>query len=141
MGWTDRKASQVAGRQTKTKDVARKLAVEAARLAHHGNCTDVVVRDLRKISPVTDYFVSATGTSDRQMRSVADDISEHGQSVGQNVWHVAGAETAEWILLDFVDVVVHLFDRQHREYYDLELIWGEAPKVRWRRTPARGAKG
>jgi len=134
-------ASQAAGRQTKTKDVARKLAVEAARLAHHGNCTDVVVLDLRKISPVTDYFVIATGTSDRQMRSVADDISEHGQSVGQNVWHVAGAETAEWILLDFVDVVVHLFDRQHREYYDLELIWGEAPKVRWRRTPARGAKG
>ena len=87
--------------------------------------------DLRGISPVTDYFVIATGTSDRQMRTVGDEISAHGKAIGQKVWHVAGADSGEWIILDFVDVVVHLFGEQHRTYYDLELIWGEGPKVEW----------
>jgi len=126
----------VAGKRTRARDGARKLAVAAARLAHEGNCDDIVVMDLREVSPVTDYFVICTGTSDRQMRSVADDICEYGRSLDQRVWHVAGAESAEWIVLDFVDVVVHLFDQRHRTYYDLELIWGAAPKVRWQRKSA-----
>ena len=121
------------GRQPKRKDSARELAIEAARLAEQSNCYDIVVMDLRKVSPVTDYFVICTGTSDRQMRTVAHEIVEHGDSLGQQVWHVDGTDSAEWILLDFVDVVVHLFDQPHRQYYDLELIWGAAPKVRWRR--------
>lgn len=122
----------------KTKsDAARKLAIQAARITDDSHCDDVVVLDLGGISPVTDYFVICTATSDRQMRGIADEISRYGKSIGQPVWHVAGAGTAEWILLDFVDVVVHLFDQEHRRYYDLELIWGAAPKVRWRRrTPA-----
>ena len=95
--------------------------------------------DLRGISPVTDYFVIATGTSDRQMRSVTQDIAEHGKSIGQKPWHVTGDETAEWIVMDFVDVVVHLFDQAHRHYYDLELIWGEAPRVDWRRRRRKPA--
>jgi len=119
------------------KDPARKLAVAAARLAEERNCYDIVVMDLRKVSPMTDYFVICTGTSDRQMRTVADEIAAYGDSIGQRVWHVAGADSAEWILLDFVDVVVHIFDQAHREYYDLELIWGAAPKVRWRRRISR----
>ena len=116
----------------------RKLAVQAARIAHDGHCDRIVVLDLRRISPVTDYFVICTGTSDRQMRSIADEIARHGKSVGQSVWRVAGTRTAEWILLDFVDVVVHIFDQEHRRYYDLELIWGAAPKVRWRRPTTAG---
>jgi ribosome-associated protein len=114
-------------------DAARKLAVAAARLAHDSRGEDIIVLDLRGISPVTDYFVIVTGTSDRQMRSVADDIEKHGKEVGQQVWHVAGRDSGHWILLDFVDVVVHIFDAEYRGYYDLELIWGEAPRVRWRR--------
>ena len=97
--------------------------------------------DLRGISPVTDYFVIATGTSDRQMRSVADHVARHGKSIGQKGWHVAGADSAEWIVMDFVDVVVHLFDETHRRYYDLELIWGEAPRVDWRRAIRRAKLG
>jgi len=114
------------------------LAVAAARIAQHDNCQDIVVLDLRGVSPVTDYFVIATGTSDRQMRSVADDIANHGRKIGQKLWKMAGEDTAEWLLMDFFDVVVHLFDEVHRRYYDLELIWGEAPKVRWKaRTPRK----
>ena len=124
-------------RSTGTKDPARKLAVAAARIAHDDNCEDIVVLDLRGVSPVTDYFVIATGTSDRQLRAVGDEIAEHGVSVGQKVWHVAGRDVADWVLLDFVDVVVHLFDQEHRRYYDLEMIWGEAPRVDWRRRTRR----
>ncbi len=101
------------------------------------NATDIVVLDLRGISPVTQYFVIATGTSDRQMRTVADAIAEHGRKIGQPVWHVAGERSADWIVMDFVDVVVHIFDEVHRRYYDLELIWGEAPHVRWREAVRR----
>jgi len=124
-------------RKAKEKDQARELAVAAARIAKHDNCQDIVVLDLRGVSPITDYFVIATGTSDRQMRSVADDVADHGRKIGQKLWKMAGEDTAEWIVMDFVDVVVHLFDQEHRRYYDLELLWGEAPKVRWQ---ARAAK-
>ena len=118
-------------RKAKEKDPARELAVEAARIAQHDNCEDIVVLDLRSVSPVTDYFVIATGTSDRQMRSVADDIASHGRKIGQKCWKKSGEDTAEWLLMDFFDVVVHLFDEDHRTYYDLELMWGEAPRVDW----------
>ncbi|MDY6914462.1 MAG: ribosome silencing factor [Planctomycetota bacterium] len=122
------------------KDAPRKLAVEAARIAHDNNCTDLLVLDLRGISPITDYFVICTGTSGRQMHSVAADVAEYGKSIGQKVWQVAGLETGQWIVMDFVDVVVHIFSETHRKYYDLELIWGEARKVRWQRRAAKRPK-
>ncbi len=114
-------------------DSARKLAIEAARLAEADNAQDILVLDLRNISPVTDYFVICTGTSGRQMRAAAEHVMEYGASVSQKVWHAAGLDGGEWICLDFVDVVVHLFDQTKRRYYDLELIWGEAPRVSWQR--------
>ena len=128
-------------RRKARKDPARDLGIEAARIAHDRNGEDILLLDLRGISPVTDYFVIGTGTSDRQIRSVGDEICDYAKTVGQKVWHVAGRESAEWIVLDFVDVVVHLFERSHREYYDLELIWGEAERVEWRReSPGSSGK-
>lgn len=127
----------VLARKSAKKDPARELALAAAKIAHDDNCEEIAVLDLRGISPVTDYFVIVTGTSDRQMRSVSDDIAKHGASIGQRVWRVTGKESAEWIILDFVDVVVHIFDQTHRHYYDLELIWGEGPKVDWRKAVRR----
>jgi ribosome-associated protein len=128
----------MAAKRAGKRDSARELAVAAARIARDANCEDVVVLDLRKISPVTDYFVICTGTSDRQMRATAGQIEEYGQSVNQGVWRAAGKDSAEWIVLDFVDVVVHLFDPPRRSYYDLELIWGGAAKVRWNRRSSAG---
>ncbi len=123
----------MARRMATKKDSARALAIEAARIADDDNVEDIIVLDLRGISPVTDYFVIGSGTSGRQLRSVADHIVKHGKSIDQSVWHVAGQDSADWIVLDFVDIVVHLFEESRRRYYDLELIWGEAPRVRWRR--------
>ena len=110
------------------------LAVKTAQLACDRNAEDIVVLDLRGMSPVTDYFVIGTGTSDRQIRSLADEIEDLGRKLGQKVWKAAGREAGNWIVMDFVDVVVHLFNRPMRRYYDLELIWGEAPRVPWQRT-------
>ena len=116
---------------------AAEFAVTAARIAAEDNAEDIVVLDLRGISPVADFFVIATGTSDRQMRSVADDLSKRGKAVGIKPWRTAGYDSGEWIVQDFVDVVVHLFDAEHRGYYDLEMIWGECPRVDWETAQPR----
>ena len=137
---TGRKLKKTLAKRTTKTDSAKKLAVEAARIAQDGNIEDLLVLDLRQISPVTDYFVIGSGTSDRQIRSVAEDIRLYGKSIGQPVWHVAGMDTGDWIVLDFVDVVVHLFELRLREYYDLELIWGEASKVRWQKRRSASAQ-
>ena len=110
--------------------ISKKFAIEAAKLAIDSHCTDVVVLELKGISSVTDYFVIATGTSNRQMRTVADEINEISDKHGFSIFGRAGYEQARWILLDFIDVVVHIFDKEYREYYDLELLWGDAKKLK-----------
>ena len=107
------------------------LASGTARVAHEHQCDDIVVLDLRGLSPVTDYFVIATGTSDRQLRAVADAIDDHAVALGHKRLGISGYELAQWVLLDYVDVVVHLFDGQRRHFYDLELLWGDARRVSW----------
>ena len=121
-------------KQNPAKDQVAELAVAAARLAHDSQCQDILVLDLRDRSPVTDYYVIATGTSDRQLRSVADDIAKHATENNSKPWRIAGYHSAQWILLDFVDFVVLLFDAEHRRYYELELLWGDAPQVKWEKT-------
>ena len=120
-------------KRSAVRTAARALAVEAARIADDNNAQDVVVLDLRGLSPVTDYFVICTGTSRPQMRAVAEKVAAYGRSIGQSTYREAGVDGGQWAVLDFVDVVVHVFGPAHRQYYDLELIWGSAPKVRWRR--------
>ncbi len=90
----------------------------------------MVVLDLKGKSPATDYFLIATGTSNRQTRTVADEITQLGRGRGFRIFGRAGYEQGKWVLLDFVDVVVHLFDEEFREYYDLELLWGDAKKLK-----------
>ena len=108
---------------------AKAFALVAAKLAAGRHCSNIMVLDLKGISPATDYFVIATGTSDRQMRAVADEICEEARKQHLQRFGRAGYEQARWILLDFVDVVIHIFDRQYRDYYDLELLWGDAKKL------------
>ena len=108
---------------------AKALALTAAKLAAERHCTDIVVLDLTGISPATDYFMIATGTSDRQMRSVSDEICDAARKQGQQRFGRAGYDQGRWILLDFVDVVIHIFDTEYRDYYDLELLWGDAERL------------
>ncbi len=120
-------------KKTKTSN-AKKFAVAAARLAHDNHCKDVVILNLKGLSPATDYFVIATGTSDRQIRTVADELDEISEKYDYRLFGRAGYEQAKWVLLDFIDVVVHVFDDEFREYYDLELLWGDAEKIKWEKS-------
>jgi ribosome-associated protein len=112
---------------------SREFAIELARLATDDKCEEVTVMDLRGLSPVTDFFVICSGTSDRQMRTTAEHMMEYGKSRGEPPFTKAGLESASWILVDFVNVVVHIFTPEHRTYYDLELLWGDAPRIAWQR--------
>lgn len=113
---------------------ARQLAIELARIASDLKSEAVVAFDLRGITSVTDYTVICTGTSDRQMRAVAEAVIEYARKIGQKPYGVAGTENDVWIIVDFVDVVVHIFGRPYRDYYDLELLWGDAPRLEWARS-------
>jgi len=120
-------------RDTEAKD----FALAAAQVAAGRRCSDIVVLDLKGKSPATDYFVIATGTSDRQMRTVADEICDAAKQRRLQRFGRAGYEQARWILLDFIDVVIHIFDREYRDYYDLELLWGDAKRLKWERAPKK----
>ena len=115
----------------RVNEKAKTFALAVARVAAGRHCSDIVVLDLKGKSPATDYFVIATGTSDRQMRAVADEICDAAKEQGQQRFGRAGYEQARWILLDFVDVVIHIFDSEYRDYYDLELLWGDAKRLKW----------
>jgi ribosome-associated protein len=91
-----------------------------------------VVLDVSAISPVTDFFVIATGTSPRQMRTVCDEVEELGEPRTFRALSRAGYEGDHWILVDFVDVVVHLFNGEARVFYDLENLWGDGKKIEWK---------
>lgn len=113
---------------------APQFAIEIARVAHDNKSEDVTVFDLRGISPVTDFTVICTGTSDRQIRAVADRVVEYARKVGEHPYGYCGYESATWVVLDYVDVVLHVFARPYRTYYDLELLWGDAPRLDWARS-------
>ena len=108
---------------------AVEFAKAAGQLAAATRCTDVVLLDVSSRSQVAHYFLIATGTSARQMTTVADQIAELGENMGFKPWRISGAESAKWILIDCVDVVVHLFDPASRAFYDLEMLWGDCPRV------------
>ncbi len=113
---------------------ACQFAIELARIAADHKSERVVTFDLRGISPVTEYVVVCTGTSERQMHTVAEALEEYGKKLGQRPFGFAGRQSEVWTLIDFVDVVFHIFGRAHRDYYDLELLWGDAPKIDWARS-------
>jgi ribosome-associated protein len=108
----------------------KKFALAAAKIAAERHCSDIVVLDLAGTSPATDYFIIATGTSDRQMRTVADEISQVAREMDFQRFGRAGYEQGRWILLDYINVVVHIFDSEYRDYYDLELLWGDAKRLK-----------
>ena len=115
----------------------KKFAIEAARLAANTRCHSVVVLDVGGLSPVCDYFVIATGTSPRQMRTVADDVLEFAASQNFAPLNESGLEGESWLLVDCVDVIIHLFSEEARHYYDLDNLWGDAKRVEWEESPKK----
>ncbi|CAG0954903.1 Ribosomal silencing factor RsfS [Phycisphaerales bacterium] len=114
-------------------DAAREFAIETARLLHDDKCTDVALLDVRGLSQVTNYIVIGSGTSDRQMRSALMHAELLGKQRGFSAWRSDADSGGVWLLLDLVEVVVHLFEPNTRAHYDLEMLWGDAPRVSWER--------
>ncbi len=104
-------------------------AVLAAREAQGKKARDVLVIDLRGLSSVTDYFVICTGDSDVQVQAIARHLKEKLTESGLKLLRMEGYVHASWVLLDFGDIVVHVFHHEVRDFYSLERLWGDAPQV------------
>ncbi len=102
----------------------------AARVAAENQGTDIVVLDMRKQSPLFDYFVLATGTSRRQLHAMSDEIDDKlEKELKDKRMHIDGYQESRWIVLDYGTVLIHLFDAETRDYYSLEALWADAEKV------------
>jgi ribosome-associated protein len=110
---------------------SRGVAVAAARAAAEKQARDVVILDVHDLIVITDLFVICSGTSDRQVRSIVEEVEKALRGLGERPVRREGEQESRWVLLDYVDVVVHVFAEEEREYYDLERLWRDAPRVAW----------
>ncbi|MEW6729745.1 MAG: ribosome silencing factor [Acidobacteriota bacterium] len=101
----------------------------AIRAASDKKATNIVLLDLQEIASFTDYFVICSGTSNRQVQAITDEIRERLNSLGASVAHIEGYQTAEWVLIDYGDFIVHIFTETARQFYDLERLWRDAGRV------------
>ena len=116
----------------------RAFAIELARLSSELKCEQVVLIDVRGRNQLCEYLVIVSGTSDRQMKAVSDQLKAYGAHHGSPRWKRDRDTNGTWIAAEFVDVVVHLFEPGQRAWYDLEGMWADAPRVEWRRAvPAK----
>ena len=104
-------------------------AMRAAALCHDMRANDVVLLNLQGVTDMTDYFVIASGTSDTHVRSIGEHIISELKKEGVRVHHVEGVQQGRWVLLDFVDFVVHIFHPTLRSFYQIERLWSDAEVV------------
>jgi ribosome-associated protein len=105
---------------------SKALAKKIAALALSKKAHNIVILDLRKLTSMTDFFVICSADSDTQVRAIAEEIRDGSERAGEKVWHNEGYSESTWVLLDFVNVVVHVFHKETRSFYNLEKLWGDA---------------
>jgi ribosome-associated protein len=128
--------SETAAARRSAEPDSRAVAVAAARAASDKQASRIVVLDVREPIVITDYFVICTASSGRQIRSLLDEIERVTREMGVKPVRREGEAEAGWWLLDYFDVVVHVFAEEEREYYDLERLWRDAPAVDWEASEA-----
>ncbi len=106
---------------------AREIAIAAGEIALSKKAIDVKILDLRELTSVTDFFVVCSGNINVHVKAISDAIIEGLKKQNIKAWHIEGYSALKWVLLDYVDVVVHIFDREIRDFYRLEHLWGDAP--------------
>ena len=117
-------------------DFSFQRALAAARVAEANRGRDIVILDLREITAVFDYFVLVTGGSRRQLHAISDEIDQvFRRDFNDRHMGIEGFTESRWILLDFGDVVVHMFDAETRDYYNLEQLWAGAKRIPFEPTP------
>ncbi len=116
---------------------SRKLARLCREFADNKKAENIVILDVRKLSSVTDYFVIASGTSEPHLRAIVDEITDRlREEYGVRPRAVGGTVQGAWVVLDYFDVIVHIMRQDIRERYDLEGLWGDAPRVKPRKKTA-----
>jgi ribosome-associated protein len=116
----DRKRSSNAESTVLTGHIVEALKAKKAN--------DILLIDMRGVSEIADYFVICTGDSDLQIKAIVDGVQRDvREAIDERPWRTEGYDSRQWVLMDYVDVVVHVFDRERRLYYDLERLWADAP--------------
>lgn len=118
---------------TLTLPGARYRACLAAKVAADNKGQDVIVLDMRGCTPILDYFVIATGNSRRQVHTLAEEIDAALRAEGDQRLAIEGYEASKWVVQDYGDVMVHIFDPDTRDYYKLEELWADAQRVDWQK--------
>jgi ribosome-associated protein len=108
-------------------------AIQCARIADDNKAKDVVILDLRGITPIFDFFVLMTGASRRQLHTLAEEIDDYLRSQDEKRLSIQGYQASRWIVQDYGDLVIHVFDQESRDFYALEELWADAPHVDWKR--------
>jgi ribosome-associated protein len=109
-------------------DFSNQLSQAIVRGMQEKKAQDIVVLDLRRVrNAVADYFVICSGSSDKQLEAISDSIDEEvSRALRENPWHTEGKNNKEWMLLDYINVVAHVFRKDKRQFYALEQLWGDA---------------
>ena len=107
------------------------MAITCAEIADEKKAQDIVVLDISKLTFIAEYFVICTGINERQLQTIADETKAKLKKRSIQNIGIEGYNEAKWILMDYGDVIVHLFSKEMRSFYELELLWGDAPKVTW----------
>ena len=114
---------------------SREAAIAAARAAASKQAADIVILDVRAVIVITDFFVIASGGTARQVKTIVEAVEKALRDRGERPVRREGETEGRWVLLDYIDVVVHVFADEEREYYDLERLWRDAPKLPGRDPP------
>lgn len=114
---------------------SRTLAVRAARAASEKLAKDIKILKVADLIQITDFFVLASGATDRQVRAIGDAVEEEMRQHDTKALRREGERDLHWLLLDFGDLIVHVFQEADRDYYELERLWTDAPEVKWQPTP------
>ena len=117
------------------KLTSRTAALRAASFAAEKQAVDIVVLDLRKVTDFCDFFVICSGVVDVHVRAIFKFIEEELIKVGWKPKHIEGTENLRWVLMDYVDVIIHVFQSDVRGYYSLERLWGDAPRLKVKGLP------
>ncbi len=110
---------------------ALQRACLAAQTAADNKGQEITILDMRKVTPIFDFFVIATGTSRRQIHTIVEEIDATLRNVGDARMGVEGYESSKWVVQDYGDVLVHVFDAETRNFYNLEELWADAEKLDW----------
>lgn len=109
----------------------KKLISTACDAADNKKARDIKVLDIRDISPITDYFIICSGSSTVQVKAIADEIEDKLEGAGYGLYHKEGYDSSKWILLDFGDVIIHVFREEERNFYNIERLWADAEVINY----------